>query len=272
MDYKAVNRKKLRGFTLIEMIVVIAIIGILASMLSIAMSIYVRESRIQAQNSNARVVYSTVTDWLVDMEVKNVDLHRFCVGDSEGDASISPSHYFEICSRSLIEDSTGFNRADPNELYVSLNATGPFDNDPEFFTRGALISGMNTMMTEHGTTVGQNAAIYQEWLDKLGDSFAPGSEEFVWRAIVNADNYSVLITYAEDLTIAESEKPPTTKPTGLRIYNNAAWGGAHNHLFPNQAAGGGYGFGITEQENYTIADPRNMFGQYPYGPITDETL
>jgi prepilin-type N-terminal cleavage/methylation domain-containing protein len=272
------KKVKLRGFTIIELIIVIAIIGVLASILTIAMSIYVRESNIEKQNSNARVAYSTITDWLVDMEVKNVDLHRFVVGTSTGNPNNTTAHYFELCSRSLIENSTDFDLADPYELYVSLNKTGPFSAKPEFFAKDEILDQTSTVSTADGLTIGKNSPIIVEWFDKLGDTFSAGANDFVWRAIINADNYSVLIVYAEDLQIAQSEKTipaltPIPDPTGYRIFTNNTKVSADDYIFPNTASGStSYGFDIATQENNVMSDPKNLYGQYPYGPITDKPL
>ena len=61
---KKSNRK---GFTLVELVVVIAIIGILAAILVPTMMNYVKKAKLKSANSNAKLVFTTANNKAADI-------------------------------------------------------------------------------------------------------------------------------------------------------------------------------------------------------------
>lgn len=64
------SAKSLKGFTVIELLIVIAILAILAGMISIVTTGLVRDSRLETARDKAQTVYTSVQNALIQMEIK----------------------------------------------------------------------------------------------------------------------------------------------------------------------------------------------------------
>ena len=91
-------KRKLKGFTLIELIVVIAIIGVLASILVPSMLGYVKKAKIQGANSTASTFHRALSAYIHDLDYYETSIpdgeHTISNGTYTADEEANPMSGF----------------------------------------------------------------------------------------------------------------------------------------------------------------------------------
>lgn len=186
--------RTLAGFTLLEMIVVIAIIGVLASIIVPSTVSSIRDSKIETANTMAYEYYTAVQNYLTDVQIKNLPL---CGDDSVKDKVFPVS------------------RPADGKLLLAAKVTAS----------GSVVandSGVTTFRSLSVDPESKKSKLVQKFINGVNKYIGTNEvtkNTIYWTAQIDVDTYTVdWVVYCDDANAANSLKTLMNNYSGDHLY------------------------------------------------------
>jgi type IV pilus assembly protein PilA len=158
-------KKNIKGFTLIELVVVIAIIGVITSILIPSMLNYVKKARLKSANANAKTAYNAVAEYISDAEANQNKsmfeaLYDFTDGNSHSgiDCSSRPNSDADAAVYDVL--STNGNTA--GRVWVLGAGAGKKDSDGNYIG-DIIINGEYTFAVQWANGTRESADVWGQY-------------------------------------------------------------------------------------------------------------